>query len=246
MLAISSDLPLRGRISFATYDAETREEIERREADNLVVNVGLNLIAQALNWTFVQNQNASWGSPFTALTNLGDLWGACGTDATPTLASATGLNAELGRAIVSAGGMNGPQVIYDFFLGISQGNGTIQEVGMFAQAGATQTTLTTSLASGSNYGSFSVGATPAAIPAGSTIIVGYGTTQTQSWITTGNTPQGSTTINVLNQNANANYAAGSAVAYLFGTMLDRTVIPAITKTSSMTGILEVTLTLISG
>jgi len=114
--------------------------------------------------------------------------------------------------------------------------------------------LTVALASGSNYTSLSVTATAAGapgesadIPNGSTIIIGYGTGQTQAVVTSGDTPPGSTTINVVSFNANANYAGGSIVAYLPGTMMDRsTFVSPIVKTNTETGILEIVLTLVSG
>ena len=56
----------------------------------------------------------------------------------------------------------------------------------------------------------------------------------------------SSVIAVSSFNANATYNSGSAVAFNFGTMLDRTTFAAITKTSAMTAVLEVTLTLVSG
>ena len=240
------ELPIHGHFKLSLFDSETGEFIDSREADNLLVTSGLNILTQALNWLFIQNQNAGWGSPFTALTNLGNMWGAVGTSTTAPNQNQTGLLTEIGRALVTNAAFSGSQMIYDFFLGTTIANGAISEVGAFLQANLIQTTLTTSLANGSNYTSLAVSATTADIPINSTIVIGYGSGQTQTAITSSDTPSSSTTINIVQITANANYSGGTAVAYTPGTMLDRTTFAAITKTSSMTGILEITLSLISG
>ncbi len=77
------------------------------------------------------------------------------------------------------------------------------------------TTLTTALTNGVSSGtSLAVAALPAAIPSGSTIQVGFGTNQTQVFITTALALQGATSISVTAQNANATYPIGSAVVPL--------------------------------
>lgn len=239
------DLPLRGHFKLSLFDVETNDLIGVREADNLLMTGGLNLLARGINWAIIQNQNAIWGSPFTAI-NLGDLWGAVGTSNAAPVSSQVGLTAEIGRAIVSAAAVGGNQLVYDFFIGAPVGNGIITEVGAFMQAGFVNPALTIALANLSNYSSLSVTSTVSDIPAGSVLTIGYGTGQTQQVITTTDTPPSSTTINVVTFTANSNYSGNSIVAYLPGTMLDRTVITPITKSPSMTGILEITLTLISG
>ena len=246
IIAPKIDLPIRGHFKLSLFDAESGEFIDSREADNLLVTGGLNILTQALNWLFIQNQNAGWGSPFTAMTNLGNMWGAVGTSSTLPAQSQIGLVAEIGRALVTNAAFSGSQMIYDFFLGTAIANGAIAEVGAFLQANLIQTALTISLASGSNYTSLTVSATPADIPSGSIITIGYGAGQTQQAITTSDTPQGSTAIAITQITANANYSGNTPVAYAPGIMLDRTTFAAITKTSSMTGVLEITLSLISG
>lgn len=246
-LSVLDDVRIAGHFHLRLFDAETGELVGEREADNLVVTSGLTLLAQAINWLFVQNYNTSWGSPYSPLTNLGDIYGAAGTSSTAAAAGQTALLAEIGRALVSSGAISGAQLIYDFFLGIAQANGTIAELGLFMQGGLVQTTLTTALTSGNNYTSLSVSALPADIPSGSTVVIGYGSGQTQSVITTSDSPLNATSIAIGGGfNANANYPSGTPVAYIPGTMLDRSVITPITKTPSETGVLEVTLTLASG
>ena len=63
----------------------------------------------------------------------------------PTLGQ-IGLQAELGRAVLTALIATGPQVVIDLFLGLLVGVGSISEAGVFANAGITQPTLTTALA----------------------------------------------------------------------------------------------------
>ena len=246
IIAPEIDLPIRGHFKLSLFDAENGEFIDSREADNLLVTSGLNILTQALNWLFIQNQNAGWGSPFTALTNLGNMWGAVGTSSTLPNQNQTTLLAEIGRALVTNAAFSGSQMIYDFFLGTTIANGAITEVAAFLQANLIQPTLTTSLASGSNYTSLAVTATSADIPSGSVITIGYGTGTTQQAITSSDTPQNSTSIAITQITANANYSGNTIVAYTPGIMLDRTTFAAITKTSSMTGVLEITLSLISG
>lgn len=240
------DLPIKGHFKLSLYDAITNELVGVREAENLVVSGGLNILTQALNWVIVQNQNASWGSPFTAFTNVGDAWAAVGTSSTAPSGGQTALGAEIGRAIITAGAYAANQLVYDFFLGTTLGNGAITEIGMFLQANLITPSLTSALVATTNYSSLSVTSTVADIPSGSVLTIGYGTAQTQQVTTISDTPPSSTTISVASFTANANYAGGTLVAYTPGVMLDRTTFGAITKTSSMTGVLEITLTLVSG
>jgi hypothetical protein len=114
------------------------------------------------------------------------------------------------------------------------------------QGGLVTTTLTSGLVSGNNYSSVAVAALTADIPSFVPIIIGYGGASQQIAVTNGDNPPTSTAITFNTITANATYPVGTTVAYPFGVMLDRTTFAAITKTSSMTGILEITLTLISG
>lgn len=259
LIAAERDVRIAGHFKLSLYDAISGAKTGEREADNLVVTSGLTLLASALNWAFIQNQNAGWGSPFSAVTNLGDIYGAVGTSTTAPNGAQTGLLAELGRAAISNAAVSANQLIYDFFLGTTQGNGAIAEVGMFMQAGQVATSLTTGLTNGQT-GITSLAVTaltlppagasgPSAIttvPSAAAWIIGYGSSQTQVVTSTAANSNGNTSIAVSSFTANANYPAGTPVAYLYGTMLDRTTFAAITKTPSETGILEVSLTLISG
>jgi hypothetical protein len=244
LIAADTPVGIKGRFRFATF--EKGELADERIQENMLVTGGLGILAAALNWAFIQNQNAGWGGPYSAV-NLGDAWGAVGTSTTPAAAAQTALLAEIGRAIISNGSQFANNLSYDFFFGLTQANGSISEVGMFAQANLITTTLSSGLTSGSPYSALPVVATPADIPSGSIVIVGYGSGQTQSWITTSDSPPASVSIAVTTQNANATYPAGTVVAYLPGTMIDRTVfITPIVKTNTQTAILEVQLTLVTG
>jgi hypothetical protein len=160
-----SELPVKGRVRLLIFDGgkvksyeDYRDRVPRllagpllpakavpkklREADNLMVNVGLNILASALNWQFVQNYNAGWGSPYTGQVNLGDVYGALGTSSTAPAAGDTHLTTEIGRALLSNGGVAGPVLTLDFFFPVTVGNGTITEVGAFAQGTASSGTGT--------------------------------------------------------------------------------------------------------
>lgn len=74
------------------------------------------------------------------------------------------------------------------------------------------TTLTTALTNGqTGVTSLAVAATPAAIPSGTTLQIGYGTGQTQNVTTSGTTAQGATSITVTSFTSNAAYAISTAV-----------------------------------
>lgn len=74
------------------------------------------------------------------------------------------------------------------------------------------TTLTTALTNGqTGVTSLAVSATPAAIPSGTVLQLGYGTGQTQNVTTSGSTAQGATSITVTSFTSNAAYGIGTAV-----------------------------------
>jgi hypothetical protein len=270
LIQVPEGTALKGRFRFRTYDAEAvpnerawrklrysvrpehRFALAEAEADNTLMLNGLSLLALGLVWALAQNQNASFGSPFSAAgSNLGNAYGAVGTSTSfppGAVGAQTALQMEIGRALLSNAAVLQNQIILDFFFNTAAANGSIAEAGVFLQANLITTTLSQALASGQSYNNLQVTATPADIPAGSTITIGYGTTTTQQVTTVGDTPPNSTQINVTSFTANANYPAGgqTTVAYLPGTMLDRSIFATpVVKTNTQTAVLEVTLTLIS-
>lgn len=78
--------------------------------------------------------------------------------------------------------------------------------------GAGVTALTSALSNGQTYISLAVGALPAAIASGTSIIIGAGTGQTQTVATSGSASVGATSISVNSFVANATYAIGSNVS----------------------------------
>lgn len=213
----------------------------------MLVNVGLQAIAQGAAWTLLQNYNASLGNPFSsAWGNLGNLYGAVGASSVAVAASQTALGGELGRVNLSNGSIVGTGITLDFFYGTGQGNGSIFEAGIFVQAGLTQTMLTSALVFNTNYSSLSVAALPATIPSGVPIVISYGSISTQTVTTTAQANAGATSISVSTFAANNGYPSGTAVAYTPGSLLDRVVFPtAQTKTNTQVATLELNLTMTS-
>lgn len=249
MLGEKVGLGLRGHLRLELRDAVTDELLEARNNDNLIVTTGLNALAVALNWAFVQNYNAGWGSPFSSTSgNLGDVYGAVGTSNIAVAASQTALGNEVGRALLTTGTNTSNVLTYQFFFGTTAANGTIAEVGVFTSASSVLTTLTSGLTLNQTYTSLSVAALGAPIPSGATLTVNYGSSSsTQSVTTSGATLAGATTINVNSFIAGNSFAVGSTVAYNTGTLMDRALIsPTVTKTAAQTATLNLSLTLQSG
>lgn len=238
---------LYGVLRLDIYDAETGELIESGSSKNLIVTSGLNAIASALNWAFIQNYNTGWGSPFSSATgNLGDVFGAVGTGVATPVAGDTALGNEIGRVIVTTGTDSANVLTYQFFFPTTAGNGTVTEMGVFVNASTQQVTLATGLTLNQTYTSLSVTATTATIPASSTLIINYGagTGQTQAVVTSGITNAGATTISVNSFTSVNTFAIGTTVAYNTGTMLDHALLsPSVTKTSGQTATLNFSMTL---
>lgn len=211
------------------------------------MNGGLNLIAQAMNWSAAQDRNFVFGQPLTA-TNLNTLYGAVGTSSTAAAATDTKLGAEVYRVLCTDAVVSGAVITWDFFFGQTQGNATLWEVGVFGQAGLLQPTLTSQITSGSTITSLPVTALASAIPANATVILGYNTSQQQVLtVTNAGAVQGATSIPISGSpSANATYAVGAVVGYLTGTLLDHTVLgSSIVKGSSQTMSMELDITLSS-
>lgn len=236
-----------GVLRLDVYDAETGELVESGSSKNLIVTSGLNAIASALNWAFIQNYNAGWGNPFSSASgNLGDVFGAVGTGVATPAAADIALGNEIGRVIVTTGTDSANVLTYQFFFPTTAGNGTVTEMGVFVNASAQQVTLTTGLTLNQTYTSLAVTATSATIPASSTLIINYGagTGQTQSVVTSGPTSAGATTINVSSFTAAGTFPIGTTVAYNTGTLLDHALLsPSVTKTSGQTATLNFSMTL---
>jgi hypothetical protein len=251
-LAVRDGFGIRGELSLVLRDEASGRIVARRRAGNLIVTSGLNSLATALNWAFIQNYNTGWGSPFSSASgNLGDVYGAVGTGTSTPIAAQTGLDSEVGRALLTTGTNTSNVLTYQFFFGTTAANGTISEAGVFTSASSLQTTLTSGLSQSQAYTSLTVAALPAAIPNGSTLTINYGGAQvsgvTQQVVTTAPASLGATTISVSSFAASASFPSGTIVAYNTGTLLDRALIsPTVTKTAAQTATLNLSLTLQSG
>lgn len=248
-LMISRDAPggVHGHLALTIFDAVTGTVVDRRESGNLIVTTGLNSLASALNWGFVQNYNTGWGNPFSASgANLGGFFGAVGTSSTAVAAGNTALGAEIGRQVITNAAVASNVLTYDFFIPTSVGNGSISEVGSFTSANYLAPTLTSALVNGSNYTSLAITGLVGTIPNGSTLTVGYSTSQIQTVTTTAQVTTGATSVAVTSFNANSAYAIGSIAAYAPGTLFDRAVFGSpVVKTATQTALLEITITLTS-
>lgn len=251
-LAVDDGFRIKGVLSLELQDADSGLVVARRRAGNLIVTSGLNSLASALNWAFIQNYNTGWGSPFLSTSgNLGDVYGAVGTGTATPAAGQTALTAEVGRVILTTGTNSSNVLTYQFFFGTTAANGTISEAGVFTNASSLQTTLTASLNQSQVYTSLTVAALPAVIPNGATITINYGGAQvsgvTQQVTTTAQANLGATTISVSSFAASASFPSGTIVAYNTGTLLDRALIsPTVTKSAAQTATLNLSLTLQSG
>jgi hypothetical protein len=248
----NAGLGLRGHLLLELRDAVTGELQEVRENGNLIVTTGLNALATALNWAFIQNYNTGWGSPFASTSgNLGDVFGALGSGTTAVAASQIVLTSEIGRALLTTGTNTSNVLTYQFFFGTAAANGVIQEAGVFVGATSNLTSLTTALNLNQTYTSLAVAALAAAIPSGAAIVINYGgaalSGQTQAVVTSAPASVGATSISVSSFVSIASFPIGSVVAYNTGTLLDRALIsPAVTKTANQTATLNLSLTLQSG
>jgi hypothetical protein len=245
---VRASLTVHGRLALVVHDAATGAEVDRRESGNLITTAGLNALAAALNWAFIQNYNSTWGNPYTAASgDLGDVYGAVGTSSTTPAAGDIALGFEIGRQLVTNSAYGANQLTLSFFLPTGLGNGNITEAGVFVAGGLVLPTLASGLISGTQYTSLPVGGVTKDIPSGSTVTIGYGTNQIQQVATAADSPVGTTTLSVNSFTANANYSAGAYVAYTPGTLLDHaTFSPAIPKNNAQTSTLQLTLSLASG
>lgn len=247
VIEIEDRFGIYGVLRLDIHDAKTGELVESGSSKNLIVTSGLNALASALNWAFIQNYNAGWGNPFSSASgNLGDVFGAVGTGVTAPVASDVALGNEIGRVIMTTGTDSANVLTYQFFFPTTAGNGTVTEMGVFVNASTQQVTLTTGLTLNQTYTSLSVTATTATIPASSTLVINYGggTGQTQSIVTSGITNAGATTISVSSFTAVSTFAIGTVVAYNTGTLLDHALLsPSVTKTSAQTATLNFSMTL---
>lgn len=236
-----------GRLSVVLRDAATGRVEQEASADNLIVTSGLNAIAPALNWAFIQSQNTAWGSPYTTASgNLGNVYGLVGTSTTAASSGQTSLVAEIGRALVTNSAVSTNQVTLDFFFPPQIANGTIYELGTALGANYVAPILTTALTNGTPYTSLAITGVTADIPSGSTVTIGYGTSTTAALTTTSDTPIGATTMAISSFTPSSNFAGGSTVAYTPGTLFDRTVLGTpVTKLASQTLTLQLQLALVS-
>lgn len=236
-----------GRLSLVLRDAATGRIEQEAAADNLIVTTGLNALAPALNWAFIQSQNTAWGNPYAASSgNLGPVYGLVGTSNTAPASGQTALVAEIGRALVTNSAVFSNQVTLDFFFPPQSANGTIYELGTALMASYVGPTLTGALASGTPYTSLSITGVTADIPSGSTVTLGYGTGTTATLTTTSDTPIGATTMTITSYTPSTTFAVGSTTAYTPGTLLDRAVLATpVTKLASQTLTLQLSMTLVS-
>jgi hypothetical protein len=239
-------LHLLSTLSFSTFDLRGRL-IGQARSQNLIVNTGITSMGQLIAWGLFQNQNSAFGGALnSAWGNFGNVYGAVGIGSGSQQPSDTSLALEIWRTTCSSGSLGSGQITAYFQFGTAQANGRITEGGLFTTANLVTTTLTSALTSGTQYTSLAVNALPAQIPGGSTITIGYTTSQIQQVTTSATAASGATSISVNAFTANANYGVGATVAYLPGLMLNHVFfLGPVTKNSSMTGTLQWQLTLLS-
>lgn len=246
------ELGLRGHMRLRFYDADTGLLVAEREADNVIVTTGLQLVAQAATWVLMQNYNISFGSPFSSSWgNLGPIYGAVGaSDQDLSHGRDTSLVEETARVELVSGTTNSNVITLDFLFGTSQGQGTIAEAGVFLQAGLVTTTLTAALVAGTNYTSLSVAPMPSAIKSNNDVqlVIAYDTPNTGATTVTlfSDAAAGATTLQVDQFTPGDSYPVGTTVAYTPGILFDRVVFPVpYNKSSSQVATLELDVALLS-
>jgi hypothetical protein len=114
-------LKITGRIRTTLVDIVTGE-IKIKEINNLVVTTGKVAIARRLGG-------------IALLANEGEItYGAVGTDNTAPAVTDTGLGTELFRKVLSSSSYSSNTVTVNTFLTTAEGNGAIEEIGMFGEA----------------------------------------------------------------------------------------------------------------
>lgn len=113
------NVALAANVLVEVHDASTGAVLERREAHNLVVNDGLNLVRDLLD-----------GDSVAGLTHF-----AVGTGTAATAAGDTALGGEVFRDAVGGRTSNAQQLVASYYLGSGSANGnTLGEAGLFNAA----------------------------------------------------------------------------------------------------------------
>lgn len=116
---IEEFLKAKGRVVIETRDSVTGELKDRREFDNLVVDVGKAFIASRMV-----------GTP-AAMSHM-----AVGTSATAPAANNTALGAELARAALASSTSAGAVITYQAQFAAGVGTGALTEAGLFNASSA--------------------------------------------------------------------------------------------------------------
>lgn len=111
---LNDDVHATGRLLIEIHNSNG-ELISSQESTNLVVTVGLGLIATAIGTGTV-----------TAMTHM-----AVGSNATAAALGNTTLGTELGRVALTSTTVTGPQIVYIASFPAGTGTGALTEVGLF-------------------------------------------------------------------------------------------------------------------
>jgi hypothetical protein len=146
---VAANIGMRGRVFVATYqwkgDFESSlacKPDETRAAHNILCDTGLTVLANAVMWSSVEDQNANMGSPFTAM-YAAPIYGAIGTGTTTPTGHDSALTSGEVRAIVTGAGYAAayfptPALFSWLFLfGVPPVGITIAECGVYFQATST-------------------------------------------------------------------------------------------------------------
>ena len=132
---------LHGRLTVTTFEADDplQGPVESVSVENILCYAGLSVMINAMNWSGVQDQNATMGSPFAAVF-MYPIYGAIGTALPVVAATDTVLGAEAARSVVSAAGTTGATaannaiVTWSFLFPIPGSSIVISEAGVFLNA----------------------------------------------------------------------------------------------------------------
>ncbi len=137
-----SSLSMHGRVRVATWNPYSWERpVNTVNGENIICASGLSLLATAIIWSSIEDQNVNMGQPFQ-LTYAAPIYGALGTGTGTPADTDTALYAEAGRAVVTAAGTTAAShgvpanISWLFLFPTPSAAVTITEVGVFFQATA--------------------------------------------------------------------------------------------------------------
>lgn len=133
-MELKPNLKMKGQLRLRVYENDSL--VSETIIENLMCNAGMAVLASAMMWSCMQDQNANMGTPFSPIYCTPAYVAVGSGDTSPTV-NDTQLTTELGRVTIASSGYASDAFVLLGVFPAPASEWTVAEAGLFLQASST-------------------------------------------------------------------------------------------------------------